>query len=161
MDDLTKHWNCLSLSEKEGDDLCIKKDCRSQEHIIAAFFLTQRALNTEAIARTFKPLWRAERGFKIQREGDHKLLFIFDNQEDVDRILANEPWSFDKSLVVLQRYDRNSLIEELNFDKQFFGCKFIIFPSGTEANQWLRTFVSQSVWSTVQRRIRRVGGAVS
>lgn len=120
MDDLTKQWNCLSLSEREGDDLCIKKDRRSQEHIIAALFFTRRVLSTEAVARTFKPLWRAERGFKIQREGDHKLLFIFDNQEDVDRILANEPWSFDKSLVVLQRYDRNSPIEELSFDKMDF-----------------------------------------
>ncbi|XP_075645354.1 uncharacterized protein LOC142616372 [Castanea sativa] len=92
----------------------------SQEYIIAALFITRRALNTKAVARTFKPLWQAERGFKIQREGDHKLLFIFDNQEDVDRILANEPWSFDKSLVVLQRYDRNSPIDELSFDKTDF-----------------------------------------
>ena len=52
MDDLTKHWNCLSLSEREGDDLCIKKDRRSQAYIIAALFLTCRALNTEAVART-------------------------------------------------------------------------------------------------------------
>ena len=63
MDDLTKQWNCLSLSEREGDDLCIKKDRQSQEHIIAALFFTRRVLSTEAVARTFKPLWRAERGF--------------------------------------------------------------------------------------------------
>nr|XP_023874461.1 uncharacterized protein LOC111987005 [Quercus suber] len=74
----------------------------------------------EAMARTFKPLWHAENGFKFQKEGDHKILFIFDNQEDVDKIVSNEPWSFDKSLVVLQRYDRNSPIEELSFDKASF-----------------------------------------
>ena len=56
MDDLTKQWNCLSLSEREGDDLCIKKDRQSQEHIIAALFFTRRVLSTEAVARTFKPL---------------------------------------------------------------------------------------------------------
>ena len=100
MENLTKQWNCLSLSEREGEDLCIKKDHQSKERIIAAFFLTQRALNMEAIARTFKLLWRSENGFKIQREGDHKVLFVFDNKEDVDRILSTEPWSFDKSLVV-------------------------------------------------------------
>ena len=38
MDDLTKHWNCLSLSESKGDDICIKRDCRSIEHLIVAFF---------------------------------------------------------------------------------------------------------------------------
>ena len=120
MDDLTKQWNCLSLSEREGDDLCIKKDRQSKEHIIAALFLTRRALNMEAVARTFKPLWRSENGFKIQREGDHKVLFVFDNKEDVDRILSTEPWSFDKSLVVTQRFERNSSIEELCFDKASF-----------------------------------------
>ena len=120
MEDLTKQWNSLSLSEKEGEDLCLKKDRQSKEFIIAAFFLTRRVLNMEAVARTFKPLWRAENGFKIQREGDHKVLFIFDNNEDVDRILSNEPWSFDKSLVVTQRFDRNSSVEELSFDKASF-----------------------------------------
>ena len=39
MHDLTKHWNCLSLSEREGDDIGIKRDHCSTEHLIAAFFL--------------------------------------------------------------------------------------------------------------------------
>ena len=74
----------------------------------------------EVVARTFKPLWRAKNGFKIQREGDHKVLFIFDNKEDMGRILSTEPWSFDKSLVVTQSFDRNSSVEELSFDKVSF-----------------------------------------
>lgn len=57
---------------------------------------------------------------KCRSKGDHKILFVFDNKEDVDRILASEPWSFDKSLVVLQRYDWNSRIEELSLDKTSF-----------------------------------------
>jgi len=56
MDDLTKHWNCLSLFEREGDDICFKKDLCSKEHIIVGMFLTQRALNIDVVARTFKPL---------------------------------------------------------------------------------------------------------
>ena len=36
------------------------------------------------------------------------------------RILSTEPWSFDKSLVVTQSFDRNSLVEELSFDKVSF-----------------------------------------
>ena len=102
MDDLTKHWNCLSLSEREGDDICIKRDRCSTEHLIAAFFLTKRALNMDAVARTFKPLWRVDNGFTVSNEGAHKVVFSFDSSEDVDRILSGEPWSFDKSLVVLQ-----------------------------------------------------------
>lgn len=108
MEELTKHWNSLSLSEREGDDLCSTKDQCSKEFIIVALFLTKRALNVDAIARTFKPLWRADNGFTVSNEGSHRVLFVFDNKEDVDRILSSEPWSFDKSLVVLERYDRQT-----------------------------------------------------
>ena len=38
----------------------------------------------------------------------------------MDRILSTEPWSFDKSLVVTQSFDRNSSVEELSFDKVSF-----------------------------------------
>ena len=35
--------------------------------------------------------------------GDHRVLFIFSEQSDVDRVLAGEPWSFNKNLVALKR----------------------------------------------------------
>ena len=91
MHDLTKHWNCLSLSEREGDDIGIKRDRCSTEHLIAAFFLTRRALNMDAVVRTFKPLWRVDNGFTVSNEGAHKVLLGFHSSEDVDRILFGEP----------------------------------------------------------------------
>ena len=130
MEDLTRHWNCLSLSEKEGDDLCVKKDRCSKEFIIAAQFLTKQALNMEAVARTFKPLWRADKGFTVSKEGTHKALFVFDNKEDVDHILSREPWSFDKYLVVLERYKRQTPLEDLKFDKASFWVQVHNIPIG-------------------------------
>ena len=120
MEDLTRHWNCLSLSEKEGDDVCFKKDRCSKEYIIAAQFFTKRALNMDAMARTFKPLWKVDNGFTVSKEGSHTALFVFDNKEDVDRVLSSEPWSFNKYLVVLERYERQTPLEELKFDKASF-----------------------------------------
>lgn len=74
------------------------------EFILAAKFLTKRALNIDAIAKTFAPLWRSTNGFKIKKEGDHVVLFTFDDKNEMEKILAVEPWSFDKRLMVLQRY---------------------------------------------------------
>ena len=71
----------------------------------------------EVIAKTFNPLWRAKNGFKIQSFGDHKILFIFDNMEDVDRILEGEPWTFDKHLVVMNRYENESSLQDIKFEK--------------------------------------------
>ncbi|XP_075640492.1 uncharacterized protein At4g02000-like [Castanea sativa] len=68
MDELTKHWSCLSLSEREGDEIY--------------------------------------------------------------RILSNEPWSFDKSLVVLQKYDRLTPLSDLPLDKSSFWVQVHNIPIG-------------------------------
>ena len=80
----------------EGPGCCLNNEDSSNDFFIAAKFLTNRALNVDALAETFTHLWRARNGFKIQRIGDHKILFSFDNKADVDRIMISEPWSFDK-----------------------------------------------------------------
>ena len=41
----------------------------------------------EAVASTFRQLWRSTDGFKIRNLKDHMVLFVFKNQGDVDRIL--------------------------------------------------------------------------
>ena len=74
----------------------------------------------EAMARTFKQLWRSTNGFMIRNHNDHRVLFVFDNLSDVDRIIQSQPWSFDKHLVMLQRYATNTPIRELVFMKTLF-----------------------------------------
>ena len=117
MEDITKHWSSLSLSEIEGPGLCLRSDQATDEFGILARFLTKRPLNIEAIAKTFNPLWRSKTGFRVKNIGDHIVLFSFDNKSDVDRILSAEPWSFDKHIMVLSRYNRDISISELDLTK--------------------------------------------
>lgn len=48
------------------------------------------------------------------------MLFSFDNKANVDRILLSEPWSFNKHLVVMQRYEKEVPVQELKFDRISF-----------------------------------------
>ena len=95
MESLTKHWRNLSLNEREGGKLLVKKNRDNQVATLVAKFFTKRVLNTEAIVRKFSPLWRAKKEFKVRDAGEHMMLFEFDNAEEVNKILRSEPWSFD------------------------------------------------------------------
>ena len=81
----------MSLNDREGAKISLNKEHSSIEFFIAAKFLTNRALNIEAVIRTFSPLWRAVNGFKVQNKGDHFLLFVFDNKKEVEKIFSSEP----------------------------------------------------------------------
>ena len=117
MDNLAQSWNRLTLFDREGPGCCLLDDEKVENFSIAAKFLTRRAINMEIIAKTFTPLWRARNGFKIQSFGDHKILFTFNNKEDVDRILEGELWSFDKHLVVMSQYENESSLGDIQFEK--------------------------------------------
>ena len=120
MGDLTSNWNRLTLSEKEGPGCCLDEELSSPEFSIVTKFLTKRAVNNDAIAKTFIPLWRSKNGFKVRHLGDHRVLFVFDNTMEVDRVLQSEPWTFDKHLVVMERYNTNSSVDELKLDRTSF-----------------------------------------
>ena len=45
----------------------------------------------DTVGKTFKPLWQSYNGFKISNEGGHKVLFIFDKEEEVNRIMSSGP----------------------------------------------------------------------
>ena len=55
-------------------------------------------------------------GFKVRNVGNHVVLFIFDNEEEIEKILEGEPWSFNKHLVMIQCYDHTILVRDLVFD---------------------------------------------
>ena len=106
----------------------MKKEQAVDEFSIAARFFTKRTLNIEAIARTFSPLWRSKKGFSIKNNGDHIILFSFDNEAEVDRILASEPWCFDKHLMALSKIKKESSLEECNFNNVSFWVQIYDIP---------------------------------
>ena len=79
------------MNDREWGKISLNKEQSPIEFFIAAKFLINRALNIEAIIRTFSPLWRAVNGFKVQNKGDHFLLFVFDNKKEVEKIFSSEP----------------------------------------------------------------------
>ena len=47
-------------------------------------------------------------------------MFVFESLDGVDKILKSQPWSFDKHLIVMQRYLGDVLVQEISFTKTPF-----------------------------------------
>ena len=117
MENFTKHWQSLSLNAREGDELGLDDELSTKNFTMAVKLFTKQALNMEAVTKTFSPFWRSVKGFEVRRISDHILPFTFDKKEEVERIMSNALWSFDKHLVVLQWYDKEVSLWDLEFDK--------------------------------------------
>ena len=113
MDSLTKDWSRLSLSEQEMDTFDFKNQNLKLGCMLAAKFFMKQALSIEAVARTLRSLWRTKKPFHIKELGNHRMLFKFEDKLDAERILLGAPWSFDKYLVALCRYETDQSIKEI------------------------------------------------
>lgn len=69
MDMLTKRWENMSLDDREGGEFQFEEETDLSNCTITTKFLTRRVLNTEAIIRTFNPIWGSKHGFKVRNIG--------------------------------------------------------------------------------------------
>ena len=75
-------------------------------------------LNNNIIITLNKIMWGIT--FRVTKESDHVVLFTFDNQIDLERVLNTEPWSFDKHLMIFHRYDKEVDVIEIDFNMVTF-----------------------------------------
>lgn len=102
MANIENFWARFSITEEEEQGADVPKQGELCLYRLVAKFFTKRVVNTEAVARTFKPLWKPSGELKIRDIGGNLLLFEFEDSMDLERVLEFEPWSYDKSLVVFQ-----------------------------------------------------------
>jgi hypothetical protein len=128
MEDLNGLWQRLSLSKTEEDRFILEPTKQSATHILAAKFFTRRVINVEAVTRTFRPLWRSENGFSARDMSDNIMIFEFEDEADLKRVLMAEPWSYDKSLVAFHRLLEDVEIETMVFESAVFWVQIHNLP---------------------------------
>lgn len=74
----------------------------------------------EAVARTFRALCRTKESFYIMNVGNNLLLSYFNLEVDAQKVILGEPWSYDRHLVIFQRFDGNKVLKDIEFK---FCCK--------------------------------------
>jgi hypothetical protein len=59
---------------------------------------------------------------------ENKVLFDFNDEVDVERVMHNGPWAYDHSLVVCQRVVANVPIKEVSFTHSLFWVQLHDLP---------------------------------
>ena len=128
MEDLTRSWQKLSLSSKEGEKMDLLKNRKIQGSALVAKFFSRRSLNVDAVAWTFRPLWRKSGDFHASDAKHNYVVFTFELEEDVEKVLMGEPWLFDRHLVAFLRYDGSTPIQDLHFERVSFWVQIHHLP---------------------------------
>ena len=98
--------------------------------MLTAKFFTKRAFSVEVVARTLRPQWKTKQDFHIKDLGNHMILFNFEDDLDAERVLLGVPWSFDKYLIALCRYESDKSLKALQFDTAVFWVQIHDLPTG-------------------------------
>ena len=77
-------WAKFTLTEDEEGGANVPNQEAVEVHHLAGKFYMKRVLNVEAVARTFKPLWKPAGELKIHDPGDIVLVFEFDDIMDLE-----------------------------------------------------------------------------
>ena len=80
------------------------------------------------------------------------MLFVFDNPNDIERILKNQPWSFDKHLVTLQRYSTDCPVRDLVFSKTLSWVQVHDIPI-----RYMTKEVAENIYDIVREVQKSVG----
>lgn len=124
-------WARFSLTEEEEQGADVPGQGEPLVFKLAALFFTKPVVNAEAMARTFKPLWKPIGEFKIRDISGNILLLEFDDVLDLERVLEFEPWSYDKSLAVFQRAVDAKSAPFLDFATATFWVKLHNIPENS------------------------------
>ena len=147
MEDLTRSWQKLSLTNKEGVNVDLTESRKVHGFALAAKFFTRRSLNIDAVVRTFRPLWCTKGSFQVSDAKQNFMVFTFDLEEDVEKVLMGEPWSFHKHLVVFRRYDGATPVQEISFDWVSFWVQIHHLPFSLLMEEVLSSWETHLVMS--------------
>ena len=126
MDDITGKWANLSLNSKESHTVDLvtpdtnNTNNNTNNRVLVAKFFTKRRPNMDAITQTLRSMWRSGGNFEIRELGANIVLILFDDETDVNRILLQGPWTFDKYLIGLFKPREEASVEDARFDRASF-----------------------------------------
>ena len=120
MEEIAKRREKLKLTEHEAEQVVLEEEEVNEGWVLAGKFLSKRRINLEAVVKALKPIWKTKENFVVQDTDDNTTLFLFQKEEDMNRVLWASPWSFDKYLPFLHKLGKGDSISTISFNGSSF-----------------------------------------
>lgn len=137
MDDILTRCAGLQLSEREGSEIFIGAPVIESSRVLAGKFFTKWPVNLESVARVLKLVWKTTQNFEVGDLGDNKELFLFQNDDDADKVLLLGPLSFDKYLLALHKLEAGEAVRQVWFDRMIFWIQMHDIPTMYQTKELL------------------------
>ncbi|KAK9998771.1 hypothetical protein SO802_018374 [Lithocarpus litseifolius] len=135
MDEIATKCAGLRLTEKEESEVDLIPPVTKTERVLVGKFCTKRRVSLESVARVLKSVWRTEKNFEVCDMGENKVLFQFEDEKDLDRVLLLSPWTFDKYLVILHKLDVGEAVNKVQFHKVLFWVQIHGLPTMSQTKE--------------------------
>ena len=127
MDEMLGRLSSFSITEDEvavigiPNDV-IEKSCKGASFGLMGRVLSSKPFNKGSVMSTMVKLWAADGDISTQVIDRDIFLFSFEKEQDRARVLAMEPWSFNKSLILLKAVNGD---ETPRWDSWYLMCFWI------------------------------------
>lgn len=128
MDDLTGQCACLSLHTKECQTILRTSAIENNSRVLVAKLFTKCQVNIESLVRTLKSMWRFAQDFEVRDPTQNTFLLLFTQETDVQKILSQGPWTFDKYLIGLYQPSASKFVDNAKFDTSPFWIQLHNLP---------------------------------
>ena len=113
MDEIATKCAGLRLSEKEESEVDLTPPVTETGHVLVGQFCTKCQVSLESVAQGLKAVWRTAKNFEVCDMGENKVLFQFEDENDLDRVLLLSPCAFDNYLVILHNLGAGEAVNKV------------------------------------------------
>lgn len=109
LENMLESWERFSLTvEEDSTEVDVDRQAalvtsQSLGFSLIGKLFAPRIISGEVMKHTFKSAWNIPNGLMVEKMGANLFLFSFRTKSDQTRVLRQEPWLFDKFLLVLSK----------------------------------------------------------
>lgn len=114
-------WDKLSLTDEFAKEVVIEEEWTHNHHspsrkCLLGRLAINRSANKEAMKTIFSKVWKLEGSLTIKKITERLFTFHFGEEHEKDKVLLGQPWSFNKSLLLLNEMEEVSDPNQVNLD---------------------------------------------